>query len=549
MTIFQQLREEVPALEVRRDPLRRSLQMITLAWMFGIIWMTLIGGAGLKTYARMLGFGDFAFGVLGALPFLAAFGQIIGSAIVERTGRTKRPFLRYALPHRLMWIAVAAIPLLLPVPSKWAVAAMLAAVFANWVLAAMSVPAWVMWMGDLIPRRIRGRYIGNRHRLSLMVSIPAVLLTGFLLDWLIDPELPESAAAQPDVLPLLSVLLVAAGLFGAVDIILFIRIREVRPHRELDAGGTAGPWGVRRAVSETLVEPMRDPAFRGYGLFVTMMALSTGSGCFFWLFVLETLGISKLAASILFFLIGPLAGMLTASAWGRGVDRFGRRPILVTSTAIATLALTPYFLASVNTPEPVWLIELASGVAGAVGALIGRPEWTWLAPGAPVGAYLLLSVMAVGGGIGWTGIGVAQTGVMFGFADGPGRSRHVAASAVLSGIGGAIGGLLGGAVAWALADFGAEPIVVGPFVWNHLHGVFVLVFAARGVAVVLACHMPDPGAGSIRMVVRAMGVGAYNTFVLGLFRPWRWVGLSRDRRAANRARRARRARARIARPS
>ncbi len=540
MTIFERLRDEIPALQVRRDPLRRSLHTITLAWMFGIIWITLINGAGLKTYARMLGFGDFAFGVLGALPFLAGFGQIIGSAIVERTGWTKRPFLRFALPHRLLWIAVAAIPLLLPVPSKWAVAATLAAVFANWVLAAMAVPAWMTWMGDLIPRRIRGRYIGNRHRLSLMVSIPAVVLTGLLLDWLIDPDLAESATAQPNVLPVLAALLAVAGLFGAVDILLFMRVREVRPHGRADANRLAGARSVRRAIRETLVEPIRDPVFRGYGLFVVALALSTGSGWFFWLFVLETLGVSKLGASILFFLIGPMAGMLTARAWGRCVDRFGHRPILVTATAIATLGLTPYFLASVNTHNPAWLIAAVNHGGGAVGGLIGQPGWTPLAPGAPVGAYLLLMLMATVGGIGWTGIGLAQTGVMFGFADGPGRSRYVAAAAVFSGIGGALSGLLGGTAAWVLADFKAEPIVVGPFVWNHLHGVFVLVFAARTTAVVLAHCMPDPGAGGVRTVIRAMRAGAYNTFVLGLFRPWRWVPSRRNRRTGRRSRRLRR---------
>ena len=68
--------DEVPALSVRGQRLRQSLRTVTVAWMFGIVWMTCIAGSRLTIFARMLGFNNFHFGLLAAVPFVATLGQL-----------------------------------------------------------------------------------------------------------------------------------------------------------------------------------------------------------------------------------------------------------------------------------------------------------------------------------------------------------------------------------------------------------------------------------------------------------------------------------------
>jgi len=119
--------------------------------MFGVAWMTCVGGSRLTIFGRMLGFSDFDFGVLAAIPFLARFGQLIATILIERTGLRKYQFIDCALIHRMLWLAMAAIPLMLPIPSRWGVRMMLVMLGVSWFAMALATPAWVTWMGDLIP--------------------------------------------------------------------------------------------------------------------------------------------------------------------------------------------------------------------------------------------------------------------------------------------------------------------------------------------------------------------------------------------------------------
>ena len=53
-----------------------------------MVWASLASGAHVKVFCRMIGFNDFAFGVMGAIPFLATFGQLFASVLMGRTDGT-----------------------------------------------------------------------------------------------------------------------------------------------------------------------------------------------------------------------------------------------------------------------------------------------------------------------------------------------------------------------------------------------------------------------------------------------------------------------------
>src|SRR3954453_5572371 len=73
--------------------LRRTLGLVTLAWVFGSVWATATGGAPLTLFAHSLGATEFQFGLLSALPFVASLIQMPASALIERTGRRRCIFL------------------------------------------------------------------------------------------------------------------------------------------------------------------------------------------------------------------------------------------------------------------------------------------------------------------------------------------------------------------------------------------------------------------------------------------------------------------------
>jgi len=493
--------DALPALSVRGPRLRSALRRVTLAWMFGVVWLSCVSGGHVRIFARMLGFNDFAFGLMSAIPFLATFGQIVASALIERTGVLKYQFVTCAAVHRGLWWVIALIPLLLPIPSRAATAAMLTVLGLSWLTQSLSAPAWMTWMGRLVPRRIRGRYFANRARLSMTGQAVVVIGIGLIMDALYDPAAGDSAAAQPAVLHVVCAIFALAGVFGLIDILLFRKVPEVLPPAPPPAAARAAPrrMGLRRFI----LEPLGDRAFRSYVLYGATIAFSlTVAGWYLWLNAMENLGFSNLATNVLFLVIAPGAGVLSARGWGAAIDRWGRRPLLIVATAGSAVGLLPWFFLSPQAP--------------------GAP-WTYLA----AAATCLLS------GALWTGVTLAETGIVLGFADGNGQSRYVAASAVLISAGGALGGLAGGALTQSLAALRADPVRLGPLALNNWHAAFAVALAARALAIVWLIGMPEPRALPVRNLVRMMWANAFSNARTRVFYPLRVFGW---RRAARRRR-------------
>ena len=492
MSWRKQSYEALPALSVRGRDLRTAMRTTTVAWMFGVVWLACVSGSHVKVFARMLGFNDFTFGLMAALPFLATFGQILASVLIERTGLLKFQFLQCAAIHRLCWLAVAAIPLVLPLPSPWAMTAFLLVLTASSLMNALAAPAWMTWMGRLIPRHVRGRYFANRARLGMIVQAAAVIAIGLTMDRVYNPAAGDDAAAQPTVLLTTCVFFAVAAAFGVTDILLFKKVPEVLPVTPVPRA--------RLRLGDFLVAPLRDRAFRSYVLYGGTMAFSlTVPGWYFWLNAMENLGFGSLATNVLFLVIGPLAGILSARFWGKAVDRWGRRPILILATIGAVVSLLPWFFLT---------------------------ERTF---GGPAGTYVAAALTCFVGGAVWTGINLAETGIILGFADGNGQSRYVAASAVLISIGGFVGGLVGGVITQALQAFQDEPVRLGPFLWNNWHAAFAVSALARVLAIFWLIGMPEPTAARTRDLVRMMRANAYNVMRTRVFFPLRVFGWHRSR--------------------
>ncbi|MCY2927413.1 MAG: hypothetical protein NT031_18640 [Planctomycetota bacterium] len=519
--------EEVPALSVRGHDLRHSLRVVTMAWMFGVVWATCIGGSHINTFANLLGFNNLAFGIMTSLPFAARFVQLLASAMVEKTGAVKGPFLRYASISRILWLAVAAVPLFLTIPSTAAVVACLLMMTLSWGTAMMAVPPWVLWMGKLMPRRIRGRFLARRAQITTLIGVGVALLLGVVMDQVFPhhgeitrESVPSLLAEYPAALPTICIILAVSAVFGTIDIRLFQRIRELLPTDSLPtpepAPAVQGTWGRRhaRAAKALLWDPMRDRTFRFNVIYgATVMFSATVAGPFFWRNAMENIGFNSLTANTMFLVIGPIASIAGARAWGRAVDRWGRSPVLVISTAVTIFSVVPWFFATKCT---------GSGLA----------PMLHLPAGTPVGSYLLGGLACAVGGFSWTGLALAQQGIWFGFTDGPGRRRYVAAYDILCGFGGAVGAFVGGFVAQQLVFLERDPILLGSLLWNNWHVTFALSMLSRIVSTLLAMRIPDPGSTDTWTVVRAIRVNVHNALAAWLFSPVRLV-IPRRRRDKN----------------
>ena len=527
--------DELPALSVRGPELRSSLRTVTVAWMYGIVWMACISASHVPLFGKRIGFTEYHFGLMGAIPFVATFAQLFAALIIERTGLRKYQFTDCATVHRLMWIPIALVPLVLPWGSSACIYSVLGLLLASWFLESMARPAWLTWMGDLIPRRIRGRYFAIRGRITQGFQIIAVIMLGLLIDhdwaifsWgagLLGLSMPVHTTVnigRMQVYTICGVFIVAA-FFGARDILLFRRLRDVLPSIKTPPAPVEHEHrNIFSYLKYMLYDPLKERVFRHYvGYAATMTFTMTLSGIFFWRHSMDGLGFNLLATNLAFMVIGPLADMTSAPVWGRLIDRYGRRPILIIATCGTTFSIMPWLFARPDTPCPASIAAGINWICSGMWWVFGQ-QWHGLDPSWPVGAYLLAAMGCVIGGVSWSGVGLAQMGVMLGFADGSGRSRAVAASGVLISMGGVIGGYVGGVVTQALV--GRTLVDWGPILWTNYHVVFIGTIVVRVLSIGWLLGMPDGDARPVWAVLTALKANFLNGVQSRAFLPLRVFG-------------------------
>ena len=488
-----------PAPDPDRSPLQRDLRVVTLAWGFGSAWLWIVSGAVMTRFVTAAGMPDWGFGFLAAIPFLGALSQLPASWWVNARGGRRALFLVLGTLGRLGFAAAAALPWLLPerVPAWPGVVALL---LLAWSCMQAVTPAWMNWMSDLIPRRIRGRYFARRAGLTTPVALLASLGSGLLLD-----AFPGEGPGAG--LGLTSALVAAAGLLGAVDILLFLRIRDPHTPRNPRKRRERPPFRVAE-----LFAPLRDRNFRHFlGLNFGFTLATAFVGQYLWLYVLDAergLGWSNLRANLLIIAVPMVLALFTRPWWGRMCDRRGKKPVVVLSGSVVCF--------------------------GAVGWAAMTPDLVW--PG-----YLIILLTTAA----WPGMELANFNFLLEFSRDADRSRRdergagaqsAALLAVATAVAGGLSGLLGGAVAHALADWslawslpGWLPLGLGGVagVLSFFHVLFGLSTLIRIAGLCFAFGLREPAATGTRDVVRLMAGGLYNNVRVAATTPVRLPGTGR----------------------
>ncbi len=501
----------LPALAVRGPELRKSLRIVTLAYMYATVHIACVTGSQVNVFGEMLGFNDFAFGLLTAIPYLAAIAQIVAALPVDRTGLRKHQFILFQSTARFGWIGVAAIGLLLPLPSRTAVVLVLALYTVMCVLDASAAPAWWTWMADLIPRRIRGRYMATREAWSNVSRLVSFVAVGVILELATDhaklhPGQPASVAQQPLLFHTICGLFIVGGIFGAT-VLMFYRVREILPpvHSSPPGGAAAtiptpiegqaaGPYTLLRALRSSLVEPWSDRLFRRFTTFYTALNVSTAMcAIYVWRIALNHVGFSEPLDEH-----RPDAGGRDGLAADHEMGRAGDRPFRAQARA-------GRLHGNGDAVDPVLRLP-GKDIAGrrvcprdqppgrVRGRVAGPRRFAPIQPGAPVVAYGICCVMAAVGGIAWSGVTLAQTSFMLHFSGAGGKGKHVAAFWVITSLGGLVGGLAGGILTQSLEFLQTTPITLGPLRWSNWHVAVLASCALRLGSVLLLADMPDPGA-------------------------------------------------------
>jgi MFS family permease len=336
------LPSDVPVAERALAPsqVRRGLLLSIGEGMMAQVHITLTAGAFLTGYALMLGAGNVTVGIVAALPFLIQPLQLFGAWLIERQG-ARKPLAVGGSLGRSLWLILLVLPYL-PLSTTHRLIALIATLTVANALLTLCGNAWLNWMTDLVPPRLRGRYFGTRSSAMAVIAMAANFGGGLWLD-----RMRAADRAVDGYTAILSV----AILCGAGASLLLSR----QPEPPL-------VQNQRLPIREVVRRPLRHPTFRSFmiGLMVWHAALGMATP-FFSAHALTVLHLSFQTLAM-FDVITAAVSIGTVGLWGQLADRVGHRRVLLMCIAGVILLPWCWVLATPTALWPLYVNAVLSGI-------------------------------------------------------------------------------------------------------------------------------------------------------------------------------------------
>jgi predicted MFS family arabinose efflux permease len=412
---------------------RKSLEAFTLYVGFRGFFETVASPGTLVFVAFVLRLGveKEKVGLIVALVSVSAVAQLLSFTLTNRSRNRKRTILVVALGEPLL---VAAMVLIVPlVPPAARLGTLAALTFAAAAMLHLTSPVKEDWLSAIIPRGLRGRYLGYRVRVYGIVCLGVLLASG---------QIAERWASRGTTV--LALLLGSGCLFGLLSV-LALR-RATMP--ESVASGTVSLRSFGGVV--------RNASFMRYLVAMVVYALPFTVGApYYQVFYLEALHLPKTTISYIYvgYWIVRLVG---APTFGKMVDRIGARRVALGSGVIYAAF---FLILALSSAERVWMVIAA---------------WTMVA-------------------VADASYNIALASALYGTVEGSGsRPAYFAVSSLASTAALAVGGLVG--VAGVTALKGAH-VAIGPFWLGQFHFLYLGCAALMVACTFGARLLPGRGGG------------------------------------------------------
>jgi MFS family permease len=422
--------------------LRKSLEWITLEGTFGMVFAVLTGGAFLTGLALLMGANDFEIGLLGAIPFLAQVAQLASAYMVDLSGKRKAITLRSLVIARQTWWLLLPLPL---IDNKWGLGILLAIVIISNIAAMMGTAAWMSWVADLVPDRIRGRYFGFRSGIIAISTITATLVGGAVLDYFKGIDHAGWGFS------------IIIGLGCAFGLIAIMQMNKL-PDRPLEQTRSKILWTY-------IQEPLKNKNFRHLIKIFLVWNFACGiAAAFFSAHMISILKMSFTQISI-YASASSIAAVLLNRPWGALVDRFGSKPIIV--FCAFGIAFVPL----------LWWIP--------------RPGHLWI-----------LAFEAVYSGALWTGFNLAAFNIPIANSPKQSRTAYLAVFSVITGLAFFIASILGGTLAQNWKEIHWQ---LGPQTVINYHLLFAISSLLRMLAALMVLRFHEPTEKDLPTMIQYMG--------------------------------------------
>ena len=323
---------------------RKGLNWIMRGNLCGNLWGIICGSgtAAMVGLANLFGANDTVFGLLVAIPQIAAVLQLPFSMLVNKTRKRKRYLVTWGLMSRALWLLMGFLPLLFsPAHSRAALTILLALVALSSCGNSLISVCWFPWFSDIAPMRIRGRWFSFRDLVNSVSGLIFGLVVAYLLD-----ALPQGSK--------FTVIFLLGGVLGVMDMVCFGFARDE---------WTGETPKARVSVFKTVKSVLSNRPFMRLTLMWTAWCFTANmAGSYLTPYAMNSMKLSFMQITVFGTVTASVATVLTISRWGRFLDRFGSRNVMLISCAAGSLTQLFYLF---STPGNVWPIFLYNAV-GAV---------------------------------------------------------------------------------------------------------------------------------------------------------------------------------------
>lgn len=341
-----------PTAHAHRPPsvLRRNLRFCTYEGLVAmpIVFLSLPGNFIVAALlSQVFRLGETAFGVIVSLPAWSNVLQLVVLPMLTRRWTQKSITLAFSILHLAVWLALGLTLHAIPVDNEAAASRLLffAFLLASFCQAMVGV-AWTSWVQEWTPQRLRGKFFGARNRALQIATVLFLVGAG---------EALQRLSADEPFLAYRAVIFFAVGL-RVLSIIWQWRILSTAKERQAEA---SRDWLEQVRTIRSTPSLM---AFIGFGAAFGFTANLFGP--FFNVFMLEVLAMPVNSVGHL-VILASVAGAVAMPAWGKMLDRFGNRPVML--FCLSAWMVPGYCWLGV-TPERTWPLFLLFAWGGFISA-------------------------------------------------------------------------------------------------------------------------------------------------------------------------------------
>jgi MFS family permease len=358
----------------RARRLRKIFQISVLSGIFGQIFSTLSGSgsAFLTKFAIMLNATPIHFAILSAIGQVSQIFQPIGAFVTQRRTKRKGVVLTLQFIGCGIVLCFGIVPFVFSIGN--AIHAFLLIFFLSVSLLSIASNAWIGWITDVVPPKVRGRFFSI---LSQYVMLTAVGV-GFVFSLFIDRfnsagrqviNTQSSTFFKTENLPLGFVIIFCIAVVAAFSG-MGILSRLPEKEKKIEEEG----------ATRMFFFPLRDGNFRKFLVFNCWWMLAVGIGAPFWQpFMLQKLGMSLFEVQI-YSGINIAAAILVLRLWGRLIDVYGNRTAMRLIIMLGGFNPMVWLFVNPHNYQVLYLEAITSGIMWAGAGLVATNFVLSIAP-------------------------------------------------------------------------------------------------------------------------------------------------------------------------